>query len=691
MKKILLFLFLINLPLFAQEVEYLDSAYSPRQSFGLFVGGGLNLHVANFETLPTIPGCCDGYNAGAGFGLMAGGFYSIPLGNSFELDLRATYMDLSGTLNKTENGSETTVYNSITNEPIEAEFEHQIESTINVMAFEPNLTLKLGSNLRLRAGISAGFIMTKNFSQYEEVASPSNGVIIDPVTNTRSRRVREYNDLEIPEAPTLNLGILFGASYDLPLNKDRTWFLVPEARYTLGVTSYHSSETWLPSQFAGGIGIRYAPRKKAPPKKAPPPPPPPPPVPLPPPPPAEPTLDATIAAVSVDENGTEYPVSLLKVEEFYENNTHPLLNYIFFDENSSALPPRYVRLSEKEIEDFSWNQFFEMKTLEVYYYVLNIIGKRMQFYPQAEITLIGCNSNKGPEKGNTELSRNRAETIKKYLVEKWDIREDRIKIEARNLPELPSNSTTEDGTQENMRVEIIPNIDRLFEPVVSQNTFKETNPPNFRFKPNIKTEVGVSKWEIVAKQGDQILKRFTGTGDVPSQVDWPLADEKEQRNLPDLNQSLEYKLIVTDNDGKVLESDYQILPVEVITVSDKIFNNQEDLEIDKLSMIGFGFNKDELNETNQNIAEKAKLRVRDNSDIDISGYSDRIGNADRNMTLSKMRAKRVSEKMEVDEKYAKGYGESILLYDNDLPEGRFYSRTVRIIIETPIESFEDFE
>jgi hypothetical protein len=30
-------------------------------------------------------------------------------------------------------------------------------------------------------------------------------------------------------------------------------------------------------------------------------------------------------------------------------------------------------------------------------------------------------------------------------------------------------------------------------------------------------------------------------------------------------------------------------------------------------------------------------------------------------------------------------GETMPLYDNELPEGRFYSRTVNVIVETPVK------
>jgi hypothetical protein len=35
-----------------------------------------------------------------------------------------------------------------------------------------------------------------------------------------------------------------------------------------------------------------------------------------------------------------------------------------------------------------------------------------------------------------------------------------------------------------------------------------------------------------------------------------------------------------------------------------------------------------------------------------------------------------------------GMGEKRLLYDNSNPEGRYYSRTVTVIVETPVEAAE---
>ena len=74
----------------------------------------------------------------------------------------------------------------------------------------------------------------------------------------------------------------------------------------------------------------------------------------------------------------------------------PLLNYIFFDDNSDALPKRYLQLKQDETNKFDEDSLINMGTLQTYYHVLNIIGQRMKAIPEAKIKLTGCNSNTGP-------------------------------------------------------------------------------------------------------------------------------------------------------------------------------------------------------------------------------------------------------------------------------------------------------
>ena len=58
-----------------------------------------------------------------------------------------------------------------------------------------------------------------------------------------------------------------------------------------------------------------------------------------------------------------------------------------------------------------------------------------------------------------------------------------------------------------------------------------------------------------------------------------------------------------------------------------------------------------------------------------------------NKALSQRRADVAASMLSnVKPKEIVGQGEKQLLYDNDFPEGRYYSRTVTVIIETPAEN-----
>ncbi|MER3328640.1 MAG: OmpA family protein, partial [Candidatus Kapaibacterium sp.] len=156
-------------------------------------------------------------------------------------------------------------------------------------------------------------------------------------------------------------------------------------------------------------------------------------------------------------------------------------------------------------ENFSFKQLFDLKTMEVYYEILNIVGKRMQFYPQAKIELVGCNSDQGLEKDKIGLSRDRAETVKKYLVDEWGIDPTRITVNSQNLPDNPSNVNEPDGIVENRRVEMNANIPQIFEPMNIKDTLRTSNPPHIRFKPVVNSAVGSNRWKIITYQNGKEL------------------------------------------------------------------------------------------------------------------------------------------------------------------------------------------
>ena len=676
MRQLITSIFILTVLIYcsATSQNYTQTPWQTRSAWGLFGNADFNLHSASFKGFAGVPSCCPEYESGSGIRFSGGLFYTLPLADRWELSLRAIYSDLSGTLTRTE----PMYVAGLDGKGVNGEFEHSIKASIASVGLSPLVGLRLSDPLTLNFGLRAGYVLSKTYDQKEEITSPSFGVFQE-----NGQRVRNASKGDIPNASAIEAAAVLGLSYSLPLNDAFTWFLVPEAYFTYGITPVASDLTWRIATINGGLALKYAPRKIKPPK---PPsvPPPAPPMPSMPPPPSMPMLDASILAVGVNPDGSESNVSQLRIEEFLSQKMHPVLNYIFFDENSAEIPARYKKMDEQEKKAFSVKFLYNLNTMDVYHYVLNVVGRRMVQYPQSEVTLVGCNSDEGVEKGNTALSQKRATAVKDYLDNVWKISDSRVKVQARNLPQNPSNLKDADGIVENRRVEIIANVPEIFEPLIVRDTLREANPPVFRFKPKVNAQIGIDEWKIITAQSSGDLKTFSGKGEPPTVLEWDLS--KEALIVPRFSEPLLYRMDVVDRDNKRWASPTQELPVEQMTIEKKMMEQIADKEIDRFSLILFGFDKSDLGAENLKIIEYAKKRIRPRSTVTIFGFSDRVGETQHNQDLSTRRAISAAKALGVDPKFSKGFGESKLLFDNELPEGRFYCRTVNIEIITPIDN-----
>jgi len=87
------------------------------------------------------------------------------------------------------------------------------------------------------------------------------------------------------------------------------------------------------------------------------------------------------------------------------NETFPLRNYLFFEEGSTAIPNRYVKLNKEQAKQFDTESLRDAefknqsdrseRQMEVYYNILNILGHRMLQNPSAQISLIGASAGNG--------------------------------------------------------------------------------------------------------------------------------------------------------------------------------------------------------------------------------------------------------------------------------------------------------
>ena len=369
------------------------------------------------------------------------------------------------------------------------------------------------------------------------------------------------------------------------------------------------------------------------------------------------------------------------IEEYIRTQNRPLLNYVFFDEGSSVLPERYHVLSRDETKTFRVEQLNEYETLPLYYEMLNIVGLRMQEYPNAKLTIVGCNDDGGKERGNKGLSTARAETVYNYLKNVWAISPSRMKLESRGLPTKPSSVSDTDGAQENRRVELYANQWEITQPVFTTDTALVPKPSIIRFIPTSQAENGIRRWEVTTSEGKKKLKDFSGKDSLSERLDWEL--EKEKKHILKKLDMVRATLSVIDQTGRMAESHPIILPVRHYTLADKHREGSVDTIVSRYSLILFDFGRSELGDDNKRIAAFVKARILPESRVNINGYTDRIGTDEYNRELSEQRALSTQKYMSLNQSEVKGIGRSVLLYDNTLPEGRFYSRTVMIVVSTP--------
>ena len=430
-----------------------------------------------------------------------------------------------------------------------------------------------------------------------------------------------------------------------------------------------------------GIAIKY----KAPPPLPPPTPlPPDPPYPKFPPAPAPAALTASVSVIQVDSSNKDMQDFTVKIEDFITLNMRPLLNYIFFDDNSASISKKYILLKKNEIYKFDTKNLQGLDVLSTYYQVLNITGNRLKNNSAAKIRLIGTNCNSNMEKNNKELSKARAESIKNYFRDIWGISDERIKIEVRNLPKEFSAPDEPGADEENRRVEILPDDMKILEPVVTIDTVRQISDYKLRFFPSVRASAGLKSWKLSVTQSNKDLIKYTGYSHIPDSLEWNIS--LKDTSAPKTGGQIYYRLTVEDSLEQKASSPLNWLPIDQLTTERKRISKMADKEFEYYSLILFDFGKSTLGREHTSVLDFVKQRVKPESKVLITGYSDIIGDENVNMRISTRRAQAAANRLNIPNAVVRGVGKTELLYDNTLPEGRFYCRTVKISIETPIKN-----
>ncbi len=513
---------------------------------------------------------------------------------------------------------------------------YKISPTINYISIEPNLRFNpAGEGLFLFAGPKLNFNISKSFD-YE---TPTEKVSGD-FSNVRST----------------NFGGQIGLGYDLPLTsreKELQFVLTPSLGLHFG-QGVRDIEKWSLTTLRFGIQLKFG--------------------------------STTIQKETIKQEigfSIQSPQIIPSTRRVSE--TFPLRNYIFFEQNSTSIPSRYIQLTPEQAEKFKEENLFEPKLqqlagrsarqMEVYYNILNVIGDRMRKIPEATISLIGAS------KQGKDVGKEMAVSIKNYLVNVFGINSGRILTFGVEKPEIPSHQPG--GTrelslvmEEDNRVDIKSGNLELLMPVKIIAIQEDPIDADVIFRVDDSKNI-LSSWNIQITDAKGNTKTYG-----------PFTNKQERISG---NQIL----------GNTEMGDFQVTMIGK-TKDGSTITKEQKLRLAKAEgpeeqpglrySILFEFDQSKTVATYEKfLSEVVVPTIPEGASVVIHGHTDIVGEESHNLTLSNNRAQetmnviqrelnRAGKKRVKFDTYGFGEDPRRAPFENRLPEERFYNRTVVIDI-----------
>jgi outer membrane protein OmpA-like peptidoglycan-associated protein len=631
--------------------------------------GAYGMFAQNYHDSKGNVYCCDvgcgvfgnGTGKGLGFGLLL----DAPVIPMLEISARIGYGDRSGDLGFSTTSDPVVLDPKYDNYP-NLYTEHHYTATLPQVLGELGVKINPFEDfpIYLRTGFHVNLPLEggTSYEQTDEITSP------DGVTwNETKTTMRTVGNGEIKNMST-SFGVHGGIGYPFPLSDVLT--AAPEFNYYYPLTEMKDDFDWKLKFWQAGVAIRWNFIEEEP--APPPPPPPPPPIVVEKKP--EPVPPQPYIGLASDE--------VIKVVETNVTETFPLLPYVFFDSASSAISSRYQTATSRA-------QFDEgglpHNSLGAYYYMLQVVASRLAAKPDAKLTITGTTDGKEVSKGElTNLSRTRAEAVRDYLTNTWNIDPARIKVSTASVPTFPSSLKESAGSEENRRVEISSNDESIMAPIVHEQ-FKEyeITPKALPFSASVRTFAPAKDWTFRITAGAEEIHTMTGKGEPPQTLSWKLDNATAERIARKVQSKENFKceLSVKDETNTVGKTGIE-LPVEKT-----IFP----FELSRLSLVVFDFDKADITPVNQKMVRSFVAKnIQQNSTVAITGTTDAMGELDHNKELSTSRAFSVHELIKKENPVAEitkvqGNGPNESPEMNNTPEGRYYCRTVTVQVQTPLK------
>jgi outer membrane protein OmpA-like peptidoglycan-associated protein len=473
-----------------------------------------------------------------------------------------------------------------------------------------------------------------------------------------------------------------GAGIDIPISAKASatqWTLSPFASFQTNlVQAPRSVESLSIYTVRTGIALKFGTAKKVTPAKT--------------------IKEAVSTPVTAVEEDIQFSVRAPKVVPLSRKvkETFALRNSIFFNQGSTEIPGRYSLLSKTQAITFKEGQLQQdqpnnlnngrsARQLEVYHNILNILGDRLRSNPQSTISLSGA-SDKSPSEGKVM-----AENVKQYLVSIFNINPARISTEGRDKPVIPSEQP---GAKKELA--LLREGDRRVD-IVSTS-------------PELLMQVGgisspfLKPVQITAVQQDPLdsYVLFNVAGADELLKSWSVEVTDEQGNVQHYGPytseqaSVSGKTILRSN----AQGNYKVVMLGQ-TKSGRSVSKESSVSLMKMNdpkqeglrySILFDFDKSTTIASYEKfLTDIITPLIPENGTVIIHGHTDIIGDEKYNNALSFERAKGAQKIIEsalskAGTKGVKfetiGLGEDAVNapFENNLPEERFYNRTVIIDI-----------
>jgi outer membrane protein OmpA-like peptidoglycan-associated protein len=379
----------------------------------------------------------------------------------------------------------------------------------------------------------------------------------------------------------------------------------------------------------------------------------------------------SVQIVGVDGNGTERPGQAVRVEQTKVTTLHPMLGHVYFEAGESALPERYRRGIARAQQDTMRLQPREAVHAELY-----VIAQRIMSTPGAKITVTGTTAGNANDQGLV-LARARAETVRDILVS-LGVSVDRIDLQVRAVPQkmTTASDTSESklAIDENRRAEITSAYPGILAPLTLGSTDVSVTPSTYRVLSSVTSAVPITSAVVEVRQGSRVLARSER---VKVPVDTLLVDLREADIAAFTDEPMIASIAATDSVGQSADARVS-LPVEVSSVSKGRVENLGATQIERYQLILFDFNDVTVTGANARLLTLIRSRITPSTQVRIIGATDVMGSREYNAELSLRRAREVARLLQVSAPTIVGSGEVDARFDNALPEGRAYNRTVII-------------